>query len=432
MLSKVLLYSLHQLNSPKRCFTTSTSNVWLLLQKAKLPRTVAKSKTKTRKNFNRPTHPTSVPLSKIFSSLFPLSLRELLKDYAHRKNPMKFQHELLSTLPFYPKADSSGRQGRIIKTYLLSGHFINEFAIYPTSFNGKLPEEQDELYRTSCHLVMVHGYGGGLGFWLKNFDEISVLSNWVIHSIDLLGYGCSSRPPFKLEEDNIHGVDKWFHESFREWFEIRGLNERPQQNLVLAHSMGAYLMGTYGIKVDPNFCRKLLMVSPGAIIKHRKQVAVPAYFARLWERNISPFTLVRNTGPIGSKLVSMWSHRRFADLPKEEAALLHKYAYGIFGSPGSGEYMLNYLLAPGADARHPLIERGIHKLGCKLLWWYGADDWMDMQGGVLCSNIINRYTGDPNRSTVESIPNAGHHLYLDNAHIFNKKLLDEMRHFKAP
>lgn len=428
MLSQVLLQITRRISYTSRCKTTSLSNLWHVFQKVKLPKkTVAKSKTQVKKNINRPSHPTSVPLSKLFSSQFPLSLKQLIEDYGFRHNPLKFQDDLLATLPFYPEADDTGRQGKVIQTKLLTGHSINEFAIYPKSFYGKLDAEQKELYSNCRHLIMIHGYGGGLGFWLKNFDEISKEDNWIIHSIDLLGYGCSSRPPFKLEEESIHGVDKWFHDSFSEWLELRGLTEKPNNNLVLAHSMGAYLMGTYGIKVNPSFCYKMLMVSPGAIIKHRKQVPVPAYFARLWEQNISPFCLVRNTGPIGSKLVSMWSFRRFADLPKKEASLLHKYAYGIFQSPGSGEYMLNYLLAPGADARHPLIERGIHKLRCKLLWWYGEDDWMDKKGGQLCSKIINNITKDPQRSTVELISNAGHHLYLDNSKLFNKKLLAEMK-----
>ena len=33
--------------------------------------------------------------------------------------------------------------------------------------------------------------------------------------------------------------------------------------------------------------------------------------------------------------------------------------------------MLNYLLAPGADARHPLVDRGIDRITCDVSWWYG-------------------------------------------------------------
>lgn len=376
--------------------------------------------------YKRSTHPTSVPLNKLFTSQFPLSISELFRDYGHRHNPLKFQYNLLSTLPFFPEADQTGRYGEVVETVLPSGNKINEFVIYPPSFHGKSQEERKVLYAKCNHLIMVHGYGGGLGFFLKNFEQLSLLPNWVVHSIDLLGYGCSSRP--KFTPNSLKEVENWFHDSYEEWANLRHL-KNPQKILVMAHSMGAYLMASYGINRDPSFCKKLMMVSPGAIIKHRSKVAIPAYFAKLWEQNISPFSLVRNTGPFGSKLVSMWSSRRFANLPQNEATLLHKYAYGIFLSPGSGEYMLNFLLAPGADARHPLVERGVEKLKCNLLWCYGEEDWMDQKGGELCSNIVNSHYQDPTRSTTCEIKNAGHHLYLDNVRDFNELVLNEMQKY---
>ncbi|KAM9917770.1 hypothetical protein OXX59_009121 [Metschnikowia pulcherrima] len=380
-----------------------------------------------RLQYKRPSHPTSVPLLKLFSSSFPLSIKESVEDYSVRKNPLKFQHDLLSTLPFYPKPDSDGRRGEVVQTTLSSGERINEFVIYPKRFHGKKVSPENVDYRRSNHLIMVHGYGAGLGFYLKNFDALSADENWIVHAIDLLGYGCSSRPQFCAK--SLSEVEDFFHDSFAEWLQIRGLCENPQKNLVLAHSMGAYLMATYGIKRQPDFCKKLLMISPGAVIKHRRKVVVPPYFARLWEQNISPFSLVRKAGPLGSKLVSMWSSRRFAKLSRKESSLLHKYAYGIFQSPGSGEYMLNFLLAPGADARHPLIERGIDKLKCNLLWCYGKEDWMDKKGGELCSELINTAADDPGKSRTCEVENAGHHVYLDNIEKFNSMVQHEMQKF---
>lgn len=371
--------------------------------------------------YRRPTHPTSVPLQKLFSNAFPLSVSESLKDYNNRKNPLKFQEDLLSTLPFYPNADEYGRTSKVVATKLASGNVINEFVIYPP---GKSTSDDASLK----HLILIHGYGAGLGFFLKNFSQLSSLQDWCVHAVDLLGYGCSSRPPFKLAKPDLEHVEKWFHDSHREWLQLRGLENLRDQTMVLAHSMGAYLMATYGIVCDPHFCKKMLMVSPGAVIKHRRQVPVPGYFAKLWERNYSPFSLVRRAGPLGSKVVSGWSSRRFANLSRPEAALLHKYAYGIFQSPGSGEYMLNYLLAPGADARFPLVERGVHKLDCDLLWVYGKEDWMDKHGGELCSEVINNYRGEM-KSRVVELENSGHHLYLDNISAFNTLVLNEMKKF---
>lgn len=379
---------------------------------------VIKGKKVIRHNYKRSTHPTSVPLNKLFKNNFPLSISESYADYKYKSNPLKFQNDLLSLLDFYPHKDLLGRSSEVLKVPLDDDSFINEFVIYP-------PNYKPSQYSTKRHLIMIHGYGSGLGFFLKNFDSLSRSNQWIIHSIDLLGYGCSSRKKFTPK--SLSEVESWFHDSFATWLKKRGLNLDPQKNLVLAHSMGAYLTATYTLK--SNFCKKLLMISPGAVIKHQNPVSVPKYFAKLWEQNISPFTLVRKAGPLGSKLVSGWSSRRFSKLPSNESDLLHKYAYGIFQSPGSGEYMLNYLLAPGADARHPLIDRGIEKIPCDVSWWYGMEDWMDVNGGHMCSKLINEYHGQT-KSDVLEIEDSGHHLYLDNYEKFNKLVVEEMEKFR--
>ncbi|RKP30604.1 hypothetical protein METBISCDRAFT_30787 [Metschnikowia bicuspidata] len=269
----------------------------------------------------RATRPTSIPLIKLFPSQFPLSVKELIQHYSYRDNPLQLHDNLLQTFPFYPSTDHSGRRG-------------------------------------------------------ENFDAILSLDNWVVHNIDLLGYGRPSRHPFTPNSLDI--IEAWFH-SFKEWWQLRRLDGLQGQTLVK----------------DPQFCKKILMVSPGAVIKHSKPVF-----------NTSPFTLVRKAGLSSSKIVSMGSSRRFVHLPVNEQELLHRYAYGIFQSPGSGEYMLNYLL------------RGTHKLRCKLLWCYGTEDWMDRKGG------------DESRSSVCDIPNSGHHIYLDNIEALNELVVSELKNFK--
>lgn len=375
-----------------------------------------KNKSVPVNHYRRSTPPISVPLNKLFSNNFPLDIGESINDYRRRKDRLSFQHDLLSLLPFYPESDGY-RSSEVIQVDIGNSNHINEFVIYSSN-------EAKNNYDRCNHLIMVHGYGSGLGLFIKNFDEISRLNNWVIHAIDLLGYGCSSRP--KFHPSNLSEVESWFHDSFKTWMEKRKIPK--DKTLLMAHSMGAYLMASYGFKVDPNFCKKAIIVSPGAIIDHKVKVSIPAYFERLWERNISPFSLVRAAGIWGSKLTSGWSFRRFANLSKQEKILLHRYTYAIFQGPGSGEYMLNYLLKPGANPRHPMISRDIHKTNFDFSWWYGKDDWMNKDGGYICSQKINSYHNGF-KSDVMEIENSGHHIYLDNAKKFNNLLLQEMKRF---
>ncbi|KAG8425198.1 hypothetical protein J3458_001928 [Metarhizium acridum] len=166
-------------------------------------------------------------------------------------------------------------------------------------------------------------------------------------------------------------------------------------------------------------------------------------------------------GPFGPRFVSGWSSRRFNHLPPEEAQALHDYSFSIFKQKGSGEYALAYILAPGAYARRPVINR-IHQVGRQpipqadgsakalketgipIVFMYGENDWMDVAGGLAAEEKLKEAklrallhgTDEEKRNEngsvkVVVIPKAGHHLYLDNPDDFNSLLTEEMEETKA-
>lgn len=189
---------------------------------------------------------------------------------------------------------------------------------------------------------------------------------------------------------------------------------------------------------------------------------------------VSPFTFVRWSGPLGPRLVSGWTSRRFSQLPEEEAQALHDYSYALFRQRGSSEYALAYLLAPGAFARSPLIRRiqGVgrqwiqkhdaptvdgdtppkttsttsvnaqqprRETGFPIVFMYGENDWMDVAGGfaaeekikqererILANVSIEEQKRDQGEARVVIINKAGHHVYLDGWEQFNRVMLDEM------
>lgn len=284
---------------------------------------------------------------------------------------------------------------------------LNEFSV------ERLGEEADQ------HLVMLHGYGAGLGFFYKNFEPLSRLKGWQLHALDMLGMGRSTRPAFRINakkrEDAIKEAEDWFVDALEEW----RVKRKIERFTLLGHSLGGYMAVAYSLKY-PGRLNKLILASPVGIPEdphavtaempepsesalpnevtqdqHRITTVPPAlgelqkgdnnvllrgpanvgaaaassqgdrpprrmlprWFAYLWDANISPFTLVRWAGPFGPRIVSGWTSRRFSHLPAEEAKSLHDYAYSIFSLRGSGEYALAYILAPGAFARSPLIRR---------------------------------------------------------------------------
>lgn len=189
---------------------------------------------------------------------------------------------------------------------------------------------------------------------------------------------------------------------------------------------------------------------------------LPKWLTYLWDANISPFSLVRWTGPLGPRFVSGWTSRRFSHLPPDEAQALHDYAYSLFRLRGSGEYVLAYVLAPGAFARSPLIRRiqGVgrqmiardgsststlataeqkRETGFPVVLMYGENDWMDIAGGyaaeqkikeererVLKEASLEERKEDRGEAKVVVIKKAGHHVYLDGWEEFNEIMREEM------
>lgn len=403
---------------------------------------------------------------------------------------------------------------------------LNEFSV------ERIGEEADQ------HLVMLHGYGAGLGFFYKNFEPLSRLKGWQLHALDMLGMGRSTRPSFKIKakdrEEAIREAEAWFVDALEEW----RIKRKIDRFTLLGHSLGGYMAVAYALKY-PGHLNKLILASPvgipedpyavtadvaeppastlsneltqderdiaaipgtapktaeGSFITGRQPLpadsvppppprrVLPKWFAYLWDANISPFSLVRWAGPLGPRLVSGWTSRRFSHLPAEEAKALHDYSYSIFSLRGSGEYALAYILAPGAFARSPLIHR-VHGLGRQLIqntsalphpvaaatsssttsentpastssdslaparrekglpvvFMYGDHDWMDVSGGHAAAakleeekrKVLEKATPEEQRadegsSKVVIVNKAGHHLYLDGWEQFNSIVLTEM------
>ncbi|EMC96485.1 hypothetical protein BAUCODRAFT_33843 [Baudoinia panamericana UAMH 10762] len=378
--------------------------------------------------------------------------------------------------------------------------FLNEFSV------ERLGEE------TRNSFVMLHGYGAGLGFFYKNFEPLSRLPHWKLYALDLLGMGRSSRPPFKIhakdKEAKIREAENWFIDALEEWRIKRGIDKMT----LLGHSLGGYMAVCYALKY-PNHLNKLILASPvgipedpyavnedipepsestmGSEFTQNQDEAIngrgtngsnttagqngkppprkplPRWLTTLWDANVSPFSLVRLAGPLGPRLVSGWTSRRFSQLPAEEAQALHDYSYSLFRQRGSGEYALAYVLAPGAFARSPLIRRiqsvgrqyvethntpepdaasltaskqRERETGVPIVMYYGDSDWMDVNGGYDCetkcnaekqkalANATERERQLENGSIkVSIIRKAGHHVYLDGYEQFNKEILEEMR-----
>ena len=388
---------------------------------------------------------------------------------------------------------------------------LNEFSVERTD------EEMDQ------NLVILHGYGAGLGFFYRNFEPLSRAKGWHLYALDMLGMGRSSRPPFRLRsktrEQQITEAEEWFTDALEEW----RVQKKIDKMTLMGHSMGGYMAVAYALKY-PGRLNKLILASPVGVpedpyavkaampeppdstvaneftqdqetqtterhnpdnnnfltaknkAEREQQKAnpnrlpaddqspaprkpLPKWLTYLWDANISPFSFVRWSGPLGPRLVSGWTSRRFSHLAPEEALALHDYSYSLFRLRGSGEFALAYILAPGAFARSPLIRRvqgigrqqippgtelntgstPIQEKGIPIVLMYGENDWMDVKGGYAAKDKIDEErerllagksaaerAEDQGGAKVYIIREAGHHVYLDSSDHFNEVMLEEM------
>ncbi|KAH9978007.1 alpha/beta-hydrolase [Lactifluus volemus] len=384
---------------------------------------------------------------------------------AGEKEAAASEERLLRRLPFFRSVSSvppSPVDGPVIARservpLLKPKHYLNTLSIKSTAPSPDAPPPA----------VLLHGYGAGLGFFFLNFHT---LAEWAstrgtsVYAVDWLGMGRSARVPFRIRAKRgdiagrVYEAESFFVDSLEEWRERAGLEKMT----LIGHSLGAYFSTVYALRY-PQRVHKLVLLSPagvprdpnatvpsremldrqvtgedGVVAADNSRVAAleqeqqaektKESFGRrllthLWEEGWSPFQVVRSSLFWGPMLVGKYSSRRFGALNEDDTRNMHNYIMNITLAKGSGEYCISHILAPGAHARMPLVDR-ISALTIPVSFVYGEHDWMDPRGGV--TSIDNLKAAGNDRARMYIVPRAGHHVYLDNARAVNKLLLKEL------
>jgi cardiolipin-specific phospholipase len=334
-------------------------------------------------------------------------------------------------------------------------------------------------------VVLTHGFGSGLGFFYRNIDDL--LNSGKIGrliAIDWLGMGGSSRvscrespirsilshsTPSKISFCNAtFTVDEsidFFLNPLDKLFQDTALFQPGEDIWLVGHSLGGYLAGKYVMgmhQIQHENARKvnlskLILASPvgfqPAPAPHERiaSASLPPAFRivdALWSSNFTPQSLVRVMGSSrGRSAIKRTLHGRIPHLGSSkinanasELDLLAEYLYHVTVAPASGEYAMNSLLEPAASevgagvyARQPLgggkmmealrnNQRKQELTSIKVL--YGDHDWMrfnEVAARKECVSIRSYCSID---ADVHVIPNAGHHLYLDNPDSFVDHILE--------
>ncbi|KAH9894348.1 alpha/beta-hydrolase [Cubamyces lactineus] len=388
---------------------------------------------------------------------------------AGEKSAAASEERLLRKLPYFRPAGSppatpdnatpvTAQSSRVVLDD--PRHYLNTFSITATSPSPEAP----------APAVVLHGYGAGLGFFFQNFPA---LGKWAgkrgtsVYAVDWLGMGRSARVPFhvKAKREDIDGrvreAESFFIDSLEQWRRKMGLETMT----LVGHSLGGYLSIAYALRY-PTRVNKLILLSPAGIPRdpnstvpsreltdpqttgatdhdhpepadskrvedlrssqqeaQRQESRSRKVLTYLWEQGWSPFQVVRSTLFWGPLLIGKYATRRFIGLDEEDTRAMNEYIMNITLAKGSGEYCISHLLAPGAHARRPMVDR-ISALKIPVTFVYGDHDWMDPEGGKESVERLRQAGNGLGRMYM--IPHAGHHVYLDNPKAMNDLLIKEL------
>lgn len=410
--------------------------------------------------------PPPLPVASEVPSAFLSSVRQWW--LAGEKQGAISEERLLRRLPFFksggpiPSSELSPADGPVVafssRVELSSPkEYLNTLTMTSTSPSESAP----------VPAVLLHGYGAGLGFFFKNFPA---LANWAgrrrstVYAVDWLGMGRSARVPFNIKSHRkdipgrVSEAETFFVNSLEEWRQKQGIEKMT----LIGHSLGGYLAVVYSLK-HPSRVNKLILLSPAGVPRgpdntvyskeldespsgnggsahtatradveemeaeqqraKRQESRTRRLFTWLWEEGWSPFQVVRSTLFWGPMLVGKYSSRRFHGFSEEDTRDMHDYILNITLARGSGEYCISHILAPGAYARMPIVDR-ISALKIPVTFVYGDHDWMDPSGGQESVERL-RQAGN-GRGRMYMVDDAGHHVYLDNPRAINDLLVKEL------
>ncbi|XP_034470747.1 (Lyso)-N-acylphosphatidylethanolamine lipase [Hippoglossus hippoglossus] len=271
-------------------------------------------------------------------------------------------------------------------------------------------------------LVMVHGFGGGVGMWIRNLDALS--RSRPVYAFDLLGFGRSSRPPFPSDAAK---AEEQFVASIEQWRQSVGL----ESMILLGHSLGGYLATSYAIQY-PSRVSHLILVDPwgfpekpntqteanGGQVTEMRRPSPPRWVKAILAvvSLFNPLAVIRAAGPWGPGLVNKFRSdfkRKFEDLFDDDT--MTQYIYHCNAQTPSGEVGLRAMSESLGWAKRPMLHRvDLLPPSMPLTMLFGESSWVDSSSGDIVVQIRNQAN-----TKMLLINEASHHLYADQPEEFN-------------
>lgn len=262
-------------------------------------------------------------------------------------------------------------------------------------------------------VVLLHGLGAGSALWVMNLDDIA--KHRAVFSIDILGFGRSSRHTFD-KDANVAEME--FIKSINEW--RREMNIRKM--ILCGHSFGAYIACSYALSY-PDHVHHLILADSWGMPKKPENVNqkynVPFYVKAIAYavQPLNPLWIIRAAGPFGQWVVEKTRPdimKKFSAVVKDESAIA-QYIHQCNSQNPTGESGFHSMMEDFGWAKNPLINR-IHEMrdDVPLTLIYGSKSWVDHTSGEVIKKLRPR-----SYVNVHIINRAGHHVYADRPEKFN-------------
>ncbi|OWK57003.1 1-acylglycerol-3-phosphate O-acyltransferase ABHD5 [Lonchura striata] len=283
-----------------------------------------------------------------------------------------------------------------------------------------LKEAEDKMLKylsNKTPLVLLHGFGGGVGLWALNFEDLC--ENRTVHAFDLLGFGRSSRPHF---DTDAREAENQFVESIEEWRKELGL----EKMILLGHNLGGFLAAAYSLKY-PSRVKHLILVEPWGFperpdnAEHERPIPIWIKALGAILSPFNPLAGLRIAGPFGLSLVQRLRpdfKRKYSSMFDDNTVA--EYIYHCNVQSPSGETAFKNMTIPYGWAKRPMLQR-ISQMDqdIPITVVYGARSCIDGNSGSTIQSLRpNSYV-----KTI-AILGAGHYVYADQPEDFNKKVKD--------
>eukprot|EP00750_Incisomonas_marina_P021464 INCI4434.1.p1 GENE.INCI4434.1~~INCI4434.1.p1 ORF type:complete len:455 (+),score=84.45 INCI4434.1:168-1532(+) len=253
--------------------------------------------------------------------------------------------------------------------------------IHTALFTDSESELEAELEDNEVPIVMLHGYGSGLGIYSASLGPLASTLRRKIYAVDGLGCGLSARPKWTLghgTSSDLDDVEAYSADALDLWRQQIG----AEKIILCGHSIGGYLSVAYAERY-PERVEKLLLLSPAGVVgpppedPTRRPSALFRFARYLWAKGISP--LAASKYVFGRFFIDKYVERRFQDQEWLDKPATADYLNGVWthGEPSAGAYHHTTILLPGAYARRPLEDRIAQLKVPAVAAMYGTSDWMN-------------------------------------------------------